>query len=187
MNKIIFTLCFTLSTLSIHAQQFFPTYKVIDGDSIIALELNEVVVVKPMTFKNDTIRYKYNQLKYNVKTVIPYANEAVRLFNEIDSITQNMPRKQAKRYIKARERAIETEFEEPLKKLNITQGRILVKLINRKSKKTCFDIIKILHNPFRANYQQAIAKLNGIDLNEDYNPLAEKNLDLERILKVLGN
>jgi hypothetical protein len=185
--KIFCSICFSLLFTYVSGQQFFPTYKIIDGDSIIAIQLNEAVVVRPMKFKNDTLRYNYNQLKRYVKTVIPYANEAVFLFNQIDSAKATMTKAAAKRYVKSKEKEIKKKFEDPLKKLNYTQGKLLVKLINKKANSTCFDMLNSIHSSIKTNTYQAWAKLHGINLNESYNPQAPENRDLERILKALGN
>jgi hypothetical protein len=186
MKKLVyFTISLFCFTAQVNAQQLFPAYKDVEGDTVRVIQLNEVVKVSPMYFANDTARYQYNQYKYYVKSVLPYANKAVALFNNIDSVTKNMNNSERRKYVRSREKEIKTEFEDQLKKLNITQGRILVKLINKKANRTCFNIISYLHNPIKANSYQAWAKVNGMDLNEDYDP--KKNPELERILKKLGN
>jgi hypothetical protein len=68
--------------------------------------------------------------------------------------------------------------------LNITQGRLLIKIINRQLRKNCYSIVRELKNPITAAYYQSWARLNGIDLNENYN--AEKERDLEMIMRSLG-
>ena len=75
-------------------------------------------------------------------------------------------------------------FEDKLSALNITQGRLLVKLINRQLKTNCYKIVRELKNPVTAAYYQSWAKLNGIDLNDNYNP--ENEPELERIMRALG-
>jgi hypothetical protein len=160
-------------------------YKDSESDTIQVIQLQEINFKATMKFSSDTARYNYNQMKFYVKSVLPYANKAVALFNEIDQATVNMSNGERRRYVKSREREIKSEFEDQLKKLNVTQGRLLVKLINKKSNRTCFNIISYLHNPIKANSYQAWSKLNGIDLNEDYNPM--ENVNLERILQKLGN
>jgi hypothetical protein len=167
--------------------QTIPAYVDQDSDTIILLggRLPEVGITEKMRFANDTTRYQYNQLKFYVKTVLPLANKAIELFNDIDAKSANMTNGEKRKYVRSREKEIKTQFEDQLKKLNVTQGKLLVKLINKKSNSTCFKIISYLHNPIKANSYQAWAKLHGIHLNEDYRP--ENNRELERILKKLGN
>lgn len=167
------------------AQQLFPTFeKNSDDPSKFHIQLNEVTVVSERIFANDTDLYRYNQLKHYVSTVMPYVNTAVKLFKEINDETVSMNRKNKKRYIKSREREIRESFEDKLKTLNITQGRLLVKIINRQLDINCFDIIRELKNPVSAAYYQTWAVLNGINLNENYK--AENNKEIERILRGMG-
>lgn len=166
-------------------QQMFPT---LHADSskppIYHIDLNETVILASHIFSNDTDRYRYNQMKHYVKIVLPYANEAIKMFYEIEHNTADLNKRNKRKYIRSQEKNIKENFEDKLQELNITQGRLLVKLINRQLDNNCYDIVKELKNPFAAAYYQAWAKLNGIDLNDDYHP--ENEVDLERIMKSLG-
>ncbi|HMN31996.1 MAG TPA: DUF4294 domain-containing protein [Chitinophagaceae bacterium] len=188
MKKTLLFLFLLFNLKMTFSQQLFPTVqKNNDKDNnqaIYHIELNEAVIVAPQMFANDTDRYHYNQLKYYIKTVMPYVNASSQLFSEINTATANMSKKMRKKYIKSKEKEIKANFEDKLTSLNITQGRLLVKLINRQLNTNCFDIIKDLKNPFTATYYQAWAKLNGINLNEHYQP--EDNPDIERAMRSLG-
>lgn len=166
------------------SQQLFPTISKDKNEPEYFVQLNEAVVVESRIFKNDTLRYNFNQMKHYVKMVLPYANAAIKMFNEIDLATAEMNHKSRKKYIKTREHEIKTNFEDKLSSLNITQGRLLIKIINRQLNMNCYEIVKELKNPITAAYYQSWAKLNGINLNEQYNP--DDNRDLERIMKSLG-
>ncbi len=183
--KSIILICTLLLTNVLKAQQMFPTYKVINGDTIYQIQMNEAVVLSKRMFDNDTARYKYNQMKYNIKIVLPYAIEGVRVFREIDSITYNMKDGEKRRYIKSREKEVRAKLEDKLKRLNITQGRLLVKIMNRQLRTTCYETIKFLHNPVKAAAYRSWANLNGIDLDENYDPL--KNKDFESIMRRFGH
>jgi hypothetical protein len=111
-------------------------------------------------------------------------NASVKLFNEINMETADMSKRNKRKYIKTREKEIKANFEDKLSTLNITQGRLLVKLVNRQLKINCYTIVKELKNPVTAAYYQTWARLNGIHLNEDYN--AENNRDIERVMRSLG-
>lgn len=180
--KRILVVCCLLITFNIQAQQLFPTPS--KEEPSLQVDLNEVTVVDHRIFKNDTLRYRYNQMKYYVKTILPYLDAAVKLFQEIEDNTSDMRKKDRRKYIRSREKEIKEKFEDKLANLNITQGRYLVKLIHRQLAINCYDIVKDLKNPVTAAYYQSWAKLNGINLNEDYK--AENEPDLERIMKALG-
>lgn len=183
--KSVFNLLLLLFVYQIHAQQLFPTLNADKNNPpIYHIQLNEAVVVAHYEFANDTARYRYNQMKHYVKIVLPYANEAIRIFYDIEQKTFGMRRRDRKNYIKTKEKDIKLNFEDKLSQLNITQGRLLVKLINRQLKTNCYKIVKELKNPITAAYYQSWAKLNGIDLNDDYHK--EKEPELERIMRSLG-
>ncbi len=184
MQKVLFGILFLFSIHKVHAQQIFPTISKDDKTREYHVQLNEAVIVATQVFANDTDRYHYNQLKYYIKTVLPYVNASVKLFNEINNQSSDLSKKNRKRYIKTREKEIKENFEDKLASLNITQGRLLVKLINRQLKINCYDIVKELKNPVTAAYYQTWARLNGINLNEEYNP--DNNRDIERVMRSLG-
>lgn len=184
MKFILFTLLSLYCFVS-NAQQIFPT---VDADKKSngneSIQLNEAVVVSTRLFTDDTARYRYNQMKHYVKMILPLVDTAVNMFHDIDEKSKDMNRKQRKVYIRSRESDIRINFEDRLKNLNITQGRLLVKLINRQLDRNCYSIVKELKNPITAAYYQSVARLNGINLNEDYLP--EENRDLEMIMRNLG-
>lgn len=183
--KWIFNLLLVVAYSQCMAQQLFPTISNDKKDPpVYHIQLNEAVVVAHYEFANDTARYRYNQMKHYVKIVLPYANEAIRIFYDIEQETASMNKKNRRKYIKSKEQEIKVNFEDKLSSLNITQGRLLVKLINRQLKTNCYKIVKELKNPITAAYYQSWAKLNGIDLNDDYNP--ENEPELERIMRALG-
>ena len=183
MKKYIFLLLITISS-NVYSQQLFPTISKEKDEPEYFVQLNEALIVESRVFKNDTLRYHYNQMKHYVKMVMPFANAAVKMFNEIDLATADASKKERRKYIKSKEKEIKTNFEDKLISLNITQGRLLIKIVNRQLNMNCYEIVKELKNPITAVYYQSWAKLNGINLNEEYNP--EKNIDLEQILKSLG-
>jgi Domain of unknown function (DUF4294) len=179
---ILVLICLVQST---NAQQIFPTtIKETQADTIEVIQLNEAVVFGKRKWDNDTSRYRFNQMKAYMKIVLPYALEAAKLFNEIDSVSVNMTDGQRRKYARSREAELKSKFSSKLKKLNVYQGKLLVKMINRQTKHTCFDMIATIHNAVRANIDQGWAKLNGINLNENYNP--DHNKDFERIMRGFG-
>ncbi len=165
-----------ISAIALHAQN--------DAAPVFTATLRDIVITDTRQFKNDTDLYRYNQLKYYVSTVLPYANEAIRIFYAIQQETANTSKSDRKAYIKTQEKSIKENFEDRLKSLNITQGRILVKLINRQLNTPCYDIVKELKNPVTAAYYQSWGKLNGINLNKPYRK--EEEPDLEQILRHMG-
>lgn len=162
-----------------HAQQLFPIYQ--DTSRII---LNEVVILNPDRFGNDTLLYNYNQMKYYVGKILPYVDKAVKMFHDIEMETQGMSRRKKRRFVKDRQHEIKINFEDKLRDLNRTQGSYLVKAINRNLGTTVYEILKGYNKPIKAIYYRSLGSFYGIDLDEKYDP--EQNKNFEKIMKRYG-
>lgn len=137
-------------------------------------------------FLNDTDRYRYNQMKFYVTTILPYLDAATRLFKEVDHKLheQGISRKERRQYVNSREDDVRTEFEDRVKKLNVTQGKLLVKLIARQTELNIYEMLQEFKNPLTAIKWQTWARVNGMNLDRKYVPDEEK--DLENIMFELG-
>lgn len=156
---------------------------VVEGDTIPIVQLSEI----PIT--SDKIRSKeeereYRKLKYNTIKVYPYAKRALWLLDQLEETTANMnKRRDAKRYKKALEKELKATFTDELKKLTTSQGKILVKLIERGTEQTFYQILREQKNIFTAFFYHNAGKSYGYDLKEGYD--AERYDDLETIVSFL--
>lgn len=155
-------------------------------DTILMLRLAEAEVTSTRLWANDTARYRYNQMKYYVKTILPYLDAATKTFGEIDARLKEpgLSRKERKRFVAEKDKELRTQFEDKVRKLNTTQGVLLIKLIGRQTGANIYDILREFKNPFTAMKWQAWAKMNGHNLNRKYHPEEEPNL--EHIMNSLG-
>jgi hypothetical protein len=153
-------------------------------DTIYTANLPEVEVNE--RWKNDTARYRYNQLRYYVKSVMPYVNAATKLFKEIDTklAEPGLSRGEKKKFINAREDAMRLQFEDKVKSLNTTQGALLMKLVARQTGVNIYHILSEFKNPMTAVKWQAWARMNGANINRKYHPDEEPML--EQIMEELG-
>lgn len=153
-------------------------------DTVYTATLKQVDV--RARWKNDTERYRYNQMKFYVKTILPYLDATTKTFNEVDaeSSDPNISRKEKRKYINGKEDEMRTRFENKIKELNVTQGKLLVKLIARQTDANIYKILLEFKNPFTAIKWQAWARLNGMNLDKKYDPADEP--DLENIMYELG-
>lgn len=172
---VLFALAMTMGVSDGYAQsdvsaRIITRAKIIEGDTVPYLQLSEVRVYgRKKRTKRQTARY--NRLVYNVKKVLPYARMAAKVITEIeDSLANITDEKLKKRYLKSAEDALFAEFEAPLRKLTITQGRILIKLIDREAGETTFDVIRQLKGRFSAFLWQSVARLFGSSLKTEYDP-----------------
>ena len=179
VKNLIFIFIAVIGVTGANAQQLFPIYQ--DTNRI---QLNEVVIIDHHKFGNDTLRYRYNQMKHYIGQILPYVDKAVKMFHEIEVETADMNRRQKRRFIKGRQHEIKVNFEDKLRALNRTQGSYLVKAINRNLGRTVYDILKGYQKPLKALYYRGVGSFYGIDLDEKYDPKKNKNFEL--IMKRYG-
>ena len=174
MKKNLFFLFFLVLLSTAFAQQTEEgTLLLIEGDSIpqYGITLKEVVVFQPLRFKTREELKRYILLRRRVFRVYPYAKLAAdRLTVLNDRLNEIESKRGRKKYLKRLEKFIYEEFEEELKKLSKSQGRILIKLIHRQTGSTTFDLVKELRTGWKAFVYQTTASLFSLSLKDQYNP-----------------
>jgi hypothetical protein len=113
----------------------------------------------------------YYRLRFNVIKVYPYARLAAVKLNEMNAAMSVMKSdREKRRYRKKVEDQVRKDFEEQIKKLSINQGHVLIKLIDRETGHTSYELIKQLKGSFNAFFAQSVAKIFGHDLKDEYDP-----------------
>lgn len=176
-------IAFLLSALPVASYSQDNTLK--QGDTTVIFRMDEVLVTD-RNWSNDKIQYKYNQMKFYVKTILPYLDKATVLFNELNEKVndKSLGKKERKRFINSKEDELRTDFEAEIKKLNETQGVLLVKLISRQTGVNIYSMLNEFKNPLTAVKWQTWARFNGFNLNRTYAP--EEEPMLEHIMQSLG-
>lgn len=153
-------------------------------DTLYVGQLKEVSI--KARWKNDTERYRYNQMKYYVTTVLPYVEASTRLFNEVSIKGQDpaMDRREYRQFIALKQEEMKRQFEDKIKLLNVTQGALLVKLIARQTHLNIYKMVTEMKNPVVAMKWQSWALLHGMNLDKRYHP--EDEPMLENIMYELG-
>ena len=174
MKKNLFFLFFLVLLSTAFAQQTEEgTLLLIEGDSIpqYGITLKEVVVFQPLRFKTREELKRYILLRRRVFRVYPYAKLAAdRLTVLNDRLNEIESKRGRKKYLKRLEKFIYEEFEEELKKLSKSQGRILIKLVHRQTGLTTFALVKELRTGWKAFVYQTTASLFSLSLKDQYNP-----------------
>ncbi len=137
-------------------------------DTIVLASIDDVSVTSPRTFANDDEYRRYRKYKYYAAKVYPYAAEAIKIFREMEYATKHMKKRKRKKYIKKLSEDLKVEFEEPLSGLSKTQGKILVKMIERELDTPMHTLIKNLQGRFKAFYWNQASKLYGYRLKSGY-------------------
>ena len=131
-------------------------------------------------FKNYKQRAAWDRLKYNVKKVYPYAILASAKLKDYDRVMATIPTESGRKaFMKQAEKDLKNEFQDELKNLTVTQGRILIKLIDRETGKTTYDIVKCMRGSFSAAMWQGVALVFNSSLKSDYDADGdEKNIEM---------
>jgi hypothetical protein len=153
---------------------------IINGDTVAYVNLNPVICLSTRVFKNKKDQQRWERTKYNVKKVYPYAILAAAKLKEYDRILATIPtQRERDHYMKEAEDHLTDEFGDELKKLTVTQGRVLIKLIDRETGKTTYDVVKNMRGGFSAFMWQSVALLFNSNLKEDYDAEGEdKSIEL---------
>ena len=158
---------------------------IVDGDTIPNVSIEEVVIFPRLVFKNRYRERRYRKLVRDVKRAYPYAKYAKKKLDEMEQeFLALKTEKEKKKYVKTIEKQLMDEFGTELKKLTITQGRILLKLIDRETGNTSYVLLKELRGTVSAVFWQTIAKIFGSDLKSQYDPKGDDYL-IERVVRMI--
>jgi len=145
-----------------------------DGLTLPEVEIKEVTVYAHPQFPKKSDFRKYERLVYNLKRVYPYAlivrNKLAQVDNDISKIKDEKERKE---YLKKVEKNVFAEYEGDIRDMTISQGRLLIKLIDRETQNTSYVLIKDYRGKFAAAFWQGIARIFGTNLKEEYDPYGE--------------
>jgi len=175
---LLFVLCQPKNSISqsdLIAAKGITCYAVIENeDTIPSFYLEEVGITTNLIFKTKRQYEQWTRVKYNVKKVYPYAILASAKLKQYDLVLSKMQdEKIRKTYLHLCEKDLRKEFEGELKGLSVSQGRVLMKLINRESGKTTYAIVEELRGSFQAAMWQALARLFGNDMKTEYEAASE--------------
>ena len=144
-------------------------YEVINNDTIFFSDIKEVKIIE---FKTINDKRAYYNLRRKVLKVYPYSQIAKEKLNEISIALDSIPKKRKKKkYTKSITKWIKSEYEDRLKKLTKSEGKILVKLIYRETQISSYDIIRSYRGRFNAFFWQSMARFWDNDLKTEYDPL----------------
>lgn len=160
---------------------------IIADDTILLGNIDPVIVYPTPTFESRRELRRYNRLVRNVKKVYPFAKMAGEKYDTVEAKFLTMKtERERKAYIKQVEQEIMDEYEDDLKKLTITQGRILLKLIDREIGETSYDLLKEFKGTFSAFFWQTLARIFGHNLKSEFDPEGEDKL-LNEIVILIEN
>lgn len=153
------------------------------GDTLYHVVFMPLTVYPELKFKNKKEEDFYWKTVRDVKKALPYAKLICRTLTETYEYIETLPDTKAReQHLNEMEKEVFNQYKPELKKFTRTQARILVKLIQRETNQSSYDIIKAFLGSFRAGFWQAFGKMFGVSLKGQYNPQKdEKDAIIERI------
>lgn len=188
-HRIIFALVIIAMPFFAKAQTVMPDGRIrllgtiVNGDTIPTVYLVGVEIVAPLSPEAAARQQAFLKLRRDVIRAYPYAKLASMKLKYInDQVATMTNERQKKRFIKDTEKELKEQFEQDLKKLTVTQGRILIKLIDRETGNTSYALVKELRGSLQAFFWQGLARLFGENLKSEYDAAGEDQM-IEQIVK----
>lgn len=187
--RIWIILLFVVLSTIVFAQEKPPVLaygKIVEGDTLLVVNLKEIMIVSWQNLDKRGER-RMTRLIRNVKIVYPYARLAGIKLVEYGDVLAEAPDQKARRQImKQVEKELEAEYGQDLRKMTITQGKILLKLVDRETGNSSYHLVSDLRGEFQAVFYQTIARLFTYNLKVKYDPEGEDR-DIEIIVQMIEN
>lgn len=185
LTATLLILCFTAVMGQERDSSRYGIGIVTGQDTIIERNIKEVWVYPARQFKSPRYERQYWRLVQRVKKVLPYAKTANQLLRkyEPEYLTLKTDRDKRK-LIKRVEDEMMLQYKEEFKKMSITDGKVLIKLIDRETGRTSFTLIREFRGAFIATFWQGIARLFGNNLKDEFDPYGE-DLLIEEIATMI--
>lgn len=159
-----------------------PTTLLEDGERVPWILLPDVNIYGYRKFASEEDKLRYNRLRYNVLKVLPYAKMAQEKYDQLHrDLALTTDRKEQKRLVKNCEKDIKNIFNKEVKNMTVTQGQILLKLIDRETGNSSFEVVKELRGGVSAFFYQSLARVFGHNLKNEYD--IQQDREIENIIR----
>ena len=161
--------------------------EVYEGDTLPVVHLPNVYIYKPPIFKNRRQERFYWRTVRDVKKTLPIAREVRGIIIETYEYLLTIPdEKLREKHLASVEKGMLEQYTPQMKKLTFSQGKMLIKLIDRECDQTGYELIKVFMGSFKANFYQTFAALFGASLKRGYDPEME-DAEIEEIIFWIEN
>lgn len=159
-----------------YVQERYATVDPQTGDTLYHVLFKTITVFPPEVFKNKKQEEFYWRTVRDVKKALPYAKLICRTLTETYEYIETLPDTKAReQHLNEMETEVFNQYKPALKRFTRSQARLLVKLIQRETNQSGYDIIKAFLGSFRAGFWQAFGKLFGVSLKGKYSPDTDPN------------
>lgn len=160
---------------------------VYQGDTIPCITLKNIYIYPTVKFKSRKQERYYYKLVRDVKKTLPLAREIRNIVIETYEYLETLPdEKTRKKHIKLVEKGLKEQYTPKMKKLTFSQGKLLIKLVNRECNQSSYQLVKAFMGPFKAGFYQTFAALFGASLKKEYHPEEEDRM-IERVIILVEN
>ncbi len=139
-----------------------------DGDTLYLADLEDVSITANRLINNNEEYKLYHRYKRYATDVYPYAKEAIEVYRQIQQETEDLKKGKKKKYIRQLNKDYKADYKDKFKNMTRTQGRVMIKMIERELDISFFDLIKEVKGGFTAQYWDALSGLYGYHLKEKY-------------------
>lgn len=182
---LLFPFCPTAMAQTSYADKI--PERIIDeaGDTIYTMVMPDVYIYPKQNFKNSKDEEKYQKLIRDVKRTLPYAkliyNTLIETYEYMETLPDDKSRDE---HMKRMEKDLYAEYRPILKKMSLSQGKLLIKLIDRECNQSSYQLIKTFLGPFRAGFWNFFASIFGASLKSEWDPEG-KDAAAERIVQMV--
>ncbi|MFT5877752.1 MAG: hypothetical protein ACI8SA_001617, partial [Dokdonia sp.] len=174
MKYLLYIVGFMFSSYAFGQEVYKTPATIENGDTIPVITLTKYQVIARRTWKSRAEFNRFKRLEKKVVKVYPFAHLAA---NKLELYAIELQRvkteKEKKRFYKKIEKEIKLEYEGELRKLTVSEGRILIKLLDRETGNTSFSLVSELRGKFSAFLWQGLARVFGHNLKSKYDPEGE--------------
>lgn len=165
--------------------QVFLEYRIENGDTVFVDSIKPAKVFMRQPRHKGREWRKYYRLVHNFSKAYPYALVARRMVQQTDSIiaADHLKGIRKDRYINGLQKELFGVFEKQMRNLTVSQGMLIMKLIDRETGRTSYNIIKDYKSGITAGFWQGVAKMFGSDMKKPYDPEGEDR-EIEELVKI---
>ena len=147
-----------------------------NGDNVLMIVFNNITIYPPLKFKNSKQEKFYWRTVRDVKKTLPYAKLICETLVETYEYIETFPtQEEREKHLKDMEGAVFEQYKPVLKKFTKSQANMLIKLIQRETNQSSYDILKAFLGSFRASFWHGFGRFFGVNIKEEYHPEKDEN------------
>lgn len=187
MRRPLIFILFCMASVCTNAYSFVDSVRlqVSSSDTFYLARMHDIYVYPKMVFKNKQQERFYWRTIRDVKKTLPFAKELAKEMqladNELAKLTDDKTRR---KWWRQHEKYLFKKYENDFRHMTASQGQMLMKLMDRESNRTSYEIIKHYRGKSSANFWQFVAKLFKNDLKEEYDAV-DKDRIVERVINLV--